>query len=104
MSKYLLLFRGGTQPQGEEEGQAVMAAWTAWFERIGSAVVDQGDPTAGGRSIGHDGSVTEAAPEDVTGSSVLETDSLESAVEMARSCPHLEAGGSISVLATMEVM
>jgi hypothetical protein len=104
MARYLLLYRGGTPPQTEDEGREVMAAWTAWFEDLGPAVVDQGLPTAGGRSLATDGSVAEASAADVTGYTILEAEGLEPAVEMARSCPHLQAGGSVSVLATMEVM
>jgi hypothetical protein len=81
-----------------------MAAWTAWFEELGPAVVDPGLPTAGGRTLAPDGTVSDASAADVTGYTILESDALEPAIEMARSCPHLEAGGAISVLATMDVM
>jgi hypothetical protein len=104
VARYLLLFRSGSQPQSEDEGKAVMAAWTAWFERLGPAVVDGGNPTAGGRSIGPDGAVSDAAVADVTGYSILEADSLDSAVQMSVGCPHLDAGGTVTVLETMEVM
>ena len=48
--------------------------------------------------------MSDAAVADVTGYSILEADSLDSAVQMATGCPHLDAGGTVTVLETMEVM
>ena len=59
MSDYLLLFEGGKMPETKEEQDAVMAAWNAWFEEMGSSIKDQGNPfTPAVKSVGPDGSVT----------------------------------------------
>ena len=42
MANYLLTYVGGSQPASEEEGQAAMTAWMAWFGKMGAAVVDVG--------------------------------------------------------------
>jgi hypothetical protein len=39
-----------------------------------------------------------------TGYSILKADSLDAAVEMARSCPVLQGGGQITVYETFQVM
>jgi hypothetical protein len=39
-----------------------------------------------------------------TGYSILKADSLDAAVEMARSCPVLQGGGRITVYETFQVM
>ena len=44
MSKYLLTYHGGSQPESEAARKEVMAQWTQWFEHIGPAVVDAGNP------------------------------------------------------------
>ena len=104
MATYLLLYHGGSQPANEDEGRAVMAAWTTWLESLGSAVADGGNPTGAARSIAPDGTVADLTAPDVTGYSILEADTLESAVQMAKGCPHLSADGTVEVLETVEVM
>lgn len=104
MAKYLLIYRGGAQPEGEEEGKAVMAAWTAWFEGLGAAVADGGNPAGAARAVAPDGTVSEHDLRDVTGYSILEAGSLDEAVAMAQGCPHRAAGGTITVHETFDVM
>ena len=56
MANYLLAYTGGTEPQSEEEGKAVMDAWVAWFTSLGAAVVDPGNPTGPAATVASDGS------------------------------------------------
>ncbi len=44
MTNFVLLYTGGGMPESEEEKGAVMAAWGAWYERMGAAIVDGGNP------------------------------------------------------------
>ena len=39
---HYLLYTGGTMPESEQDQKAVMAAWGAWYDGMGSAVVDGG--------------------------------------------------------------
>jgi hypothetical protein len=103
MATYLLAYLGGDQPTSEEAGQAVMAAWTAWFAGMGTAVLDPGNPVGASAAVAPDGSVG-AASAGVTGYSVTIADSLDAAVESARACPHLAANGAAEVYETFEVM
>src|SRR5664279_2407512 len=105
MGKYLLTYTGdATPPASEEEGQAVMSAWMAWFGTLGDAVVDGGNPTDASKTVGTDGSVSDGTTGGVTGYSVISADSLDAATELARSCPHLAAGGVVEVYETVEIM
>ena len=83
-----------------------MKAWTGWFTTLGAAVVNPGNPTlptvkhlAGNGAVA-DGPVGVAC----TGFSIVKADSYDKAVELAKSCPHLGAGGQITVYETVEVM
>ena len=52
MSKYLYLYRGpATQmdTMSEEESAAQMKAWGDWIGRLGSSLVDVGNPSEPGR-------------------------------------------------------
>ncbi|MGZ4148495.1 MAG: hypothetical protein ACXVQJ_00495 [Actinomycetota bacterium] len=104
MAKYLLLYSGGSMPETEAEQAEVMQAWDAWFHQLGSAVADGGNPfTPASRRIAPDGSIgddTTAA----SGYSVLEADSLDAAVTLAKGCPVLQGGASIDLYETFDVM
>ncbi len=103
MAKYLFAYVGGDQPESEEAGQAVMAAWTAWFGSLGEAAVDPGNPVGASAAVAPDGSAG-AASAGVTGYSVVVADSLDAAVEIAKGCPHLAANGRVEVYETIDVM
>ena len=44
MAKFVLVYTGGGMPESEEEQAKVMAAWGAWYEGLGQAVLDPGNP------------------------------------------------------------
>jgi hypothetical protein len=106
MAKYLLVYTGGQEPQSEAEGKAVMDAWTAWFGKLGSALVDGGNPIGSmAKSISSDGKVSDGPiGTQATGYSILDANSLDEAVEMAKGCPHLASKGQITVYETYAVM
>jgi hypothetical protein len=107
MTNYVLLFSGGSgMPETEEEQQAVMAAWGAWYGAMGDAVVDGGNPFSGvARSVAPDRSVSDGpAGSASNGYTIIKADSIDAATEMAKGCPILDDGGDVSVYETFEVM
>ena len=107
MAKYLLLYSGGSgMPQTEAEQKAIIDDWTAWYNRLGGAVVDPGNPTSpAAKSIDSNGKVSDGpAGTMVTGYTILKADSLDAAVAMAKGCPVLKSNGQISVFETFDVM
>ena len=106
MAKYVLVYHGGSMPETEEETAVVMQAWTAWYEGLGAAVADPGNPfTPMAKNIAPDGTVSDGPVGSMaSGYTILQADSLDAATEMARGCPVLKGGGSISVFETFEVM
>lgn len=105
MADYLLLYEaGGGMPETEEEQAAVMQAWTDWFTSLGGAVKDGGNPTSpAAKQVAADGAVSDIAST-ASGYSILTAGSLEEAAEMARGCPVLAGGMSVTVLETFDVM
>lgn len=104
MATCVVVFKGGGMPETEEEQQRVMAAWGAWFEALGAAVVDTGNPFGGSMSIAADGTASEGAASQLTGYVILAADDLAAATEMAKGCPILTGGGSMEVYETFDVM
>ena len=103
MANYLLTFYGGGMPETKEEQAAVMQAWTAWFGKLGDALVDGGNPTSQSRAISPDGSVMDAtsAP---TGYSIIKADNLDAAIKAAQMCPVLAGGATVVVSETFAAM
>ena len=106
MAKYLLLYSGGSMPASEAEQQAVVQDWLKWFEKLGPALADGGNPfTPAAKSIASDGKVSEGPVGGMaSGYSLLEANSLEEATEMARGCPVLQGGAKITVFETFNAM
>lgn len=95
MPNYHLTYRGGSTPQTEEEGAKVMAAWGRWFDELGDAVVDGGNPLGPIQTIESSGSVTDSG--EVSGYSVISAGDLSEAVARAKGCPILSDGGTVEV-------
>ena len=104
MTNFLFVYHGGSMPETEEEGARVMAAWRGWLGGMGDAVVDFGNPVGQSSTLHADGSVTaDGGANPVGGYSQVKADSMEQALELARGCPILEAGGSVEVAAIIEM-
>lgn len=97
MSKYVLAYRGGGMPETEEEQQAVMAAWGAWFGQLGASVIDGGAPFGASAAVG--GDVTAH----LTGYSIVDAASLDDAVAKAGGCPILTSGGTVEVYEALDI-
>lgn len=104
MANYLLAYTGGSTPETEEARDAQMAAWGKWFQDLGEAVVDPGNPFGPSKAIAADGSIGDGASSGLTGYSVLAADSLDAATEMAKGSPVFAVGGKVDVYETFEVM
>jgi hypothetical protein len=105
MTNYVLVYKGGSgMPATEEEQQQVLAAWGTWYERLGQALVDGGNPFGPSRSIAADGAITDGAASGLTGYTILQADSLDAAAEMGQGCPVLASGGTVEVYETFEAL
>ncbi|HWZ18988.1 MAG TPA: hypothetical protein VNW73_09350 [Ktedonobacteraceae bacterium] len=106
MANFLLLYTGGSMPESPAEQEAVMQAWGAWYGKIGSDLVDGGNPfTPKAKSISSTGTVSDGpVGELATGYTIIKADSLDAAVAVARGCPVLQGGSKITVYETFPVM
>jgi hypothetical protein len=106
MANFVLLYSGGSMPETQAEQAQVMQAWEAWFGKIGSALVDGGNPfTPVAKTIDKNGKVTDGPVGTLaTGYSIIKADSLDAAVALAKSCPVFLGGGNLSVYETFPVM
>lgn len=103
MTNYLYIYHGGKEPASPEEGEKMMAAWMAWFNDMGDAVVDGGNPVRQSYTVSASGVVADGGANPVAGYTVVSADSIEAACEMAKGCPVMAEGGSIEVAEIFEV-
>jgi hypothetical protein len=107
MKTFVLVYSGdGGMPGSEAEQKAILQAWTDWFTKLGSSLVDGGKPFApAAKSISASGKVSDPpAGALATGYSIIKAESLESAVTLAKSNPNLMSGGQITVYETFDIM
>lgn len=97
MPNYLLAYHGGSTPEGEEAQAAMMEAWNAWMETHGEALLDIGNPVSRTVTVASDGSVGDGPADPVTGYSIIEAETFDDALTIARACPILADGGTVEV-------
>ena len=97
MARYLFLYSGGTTPaDAPAKVKKSMEAWTAWFGKLGKAVVEPGSPTLPGKIV-HSKGTKSVGAKPITGYTILQADNLDAAVALAKSCPGISEGGQLAV-------
>lgn len=102
MPKYIFAYHGGKMPETQEEGARVMAAWTTWYEQMGSAVADGGAPVGPSKTVSSTGVSDDGGANPVSGYTLVNADNMDAALEMAKGCPILEHG-TVEVAEAMEM-
>jgi hypothetical protein len=103
MSKFVLLYSGGSMAETPEAQQEVMQAWIAWFGTLGDSLTDGGNPFGAASTVLADGSTSGGGSLSATGYSVLTADSLDAATATAKGCPVLASGGTVDVYEAVEM-
>lgn len=103
MSQYVIVYLGGNQPSSPEEGQQHFAKYMEWLASLGDAAISPANPLKDTSTIHPDGSVTSGGASTMSGYTILEADSLQAALSMAKACPFLEIGGSLEVSELVEM-
>ena len=86
MAEYIIAYHGGGEMPEDPEGHR--AQFMAWLGGLGDAVVNPGTPLGPSKVVTSEG-VSEGGGVNLQGFSIVRADSLEAAVEIARSCPFL---------------
>lgn len=103
MTKFVFAYHGGKMPEREEEGAQVMAAWNKWYEEMGPAIVDGGAPVGMSKTVSQNGVADDGGSNPLSGYTLIEADTMDAAIEMAKGCPILEGGGSVEVAPTIDM-
>lgn len=105
MSKFVIVYLGGEQPSSPEKGQKHMAKYREWLASLGDKAVSPANPFKNTHIVNADGSVNAGSGTTMSGFTIIEADSMEEALSIAKACPFLEIKGSLEVseLMTMPV-
>lgn len=103
MQKFLLAYHGGKKFETKEDGMAHMEEWKAWMGGLGDAIVDPGMPVGASKTVSQDGVTDDGGSNPLSGITVVQADTIEQALEMAKACPHVSMGGTIEVAPTIDM-
>ena len=97
MTKFLVTYHGAGAPRNEEEKQQAMAAFMAWVNQVGSAIVDPGSPLGSSAVVSSEGVAVGVAEGPAGGYSILEADDLAAAAELLHDHPFVGRGGTLQL-------
>lgn len=98
MARFIFIYSGPAAQMSEEMG----AAWGAWMQKVGSALVDEGAPFGKGSVVVDNGSHKE--PTNHNGYSIVEAADLASAVALTEGNPLLSGDQGIYNIEVFELL
>ena len=103
MTQYMIVYLGGEPPATAEEGKAHFEKYKQWLASLGDAAVSPANPLQNTVSVHPDRSITRESITGMSGYTLVKAESMEAALEMAKSCPFLDIGGDLEVSQLMEM-
>ena len=103
MAQYIITYLGGDQPSSPEEGKQHFAKYKEWLSSLGDSAVSPANPFKNTSTVNSDGTVTTGSTTSMSGYTIIEADSMETALEISKDCPFLDIGGSLEVSELMQM-
>ncbi len=97
MAQYIITYLGGDQPSSPEEGKQHFAKYKEWLSSLGDSAVSPANPFKNTSTVNSDGTITTGSSTSMSGYTIIEADSMEAALSIAKACPFLDIGGSLEV-------
>ena len=95
MSQYMMIYLGGDKPSTPEEGKQHFAKYQEWLSSLGDAAVSPANPLKGTSTVNPDGSVSDGGKTTISGFTIVEADSMDAALSMAKRCPFSKLAGRL---------
>lgn len=102
MPNFMFIYHGGGAPAPEDQ-ERVMAAWGAWMQGLGAAIVDGGAPAGPSKTVSASGVADDGGSNPVSGYTLVSAKDIDAACAMAAGCPIIDDGGSVEVAQAMEM-
>lgn len=97
MPQYLIVYLGGEQPSSPEEGKQHFTKYMEWLSSLGNAAVSPANPLKNTSTVNSDGAVTAGGTTTMSGYTIIDVESMESALSIAKACPFLDINGSLEI-------
>jgi hypothetical protein len=103
MAQYAIVYLGGDQPSTPEEGKEHFSKYMDWISSLGDSAVSPSNPLKETSTVNSDGTVTTGGTTTMSGYTIIEVDSMDAALSIAKACPFLDIGGSLEVSELVEM-
>jgi hypothetical protein len=103
MPQYVIVYLGGEQPSSPEEGKQHFSKYMDWLSSLGDSAVSPANPLKDTSTVSPDGTVSPGGTTTMSGYTIIEADSMEAAMAIAKACPFLDIGGSLEVSELIEM-
>ena len=97
MTQYMITYIGAPADMSPEQRQQHMAEYKEWLASLGEAAVSLMNPLKNTQTIASDGSISKGGVSSMSGYTIIQTESEEAALTIAKACPFLDVGGSLEV-------
>ena len=103
MSQYIIVYLGGNPPSSPEEGKQHFSKYMEWIKSLGDSAVSPANPLKDTNTVNSDATVTSGGTTSMSGFTVINAESMEAALSIAKTCPFLKIGGSLEVSELVEM-
>jgi hypothetical protein len=103
MAQYIITYLGGDPPSSPEEGKKHFVKYKDWLTSLGDSAVSPANPLKDTSTVNPDGTITVGSSTSMSGFTIIEAASMESALLIAKKCPFLDIGGSLEVSELMQM-
>ena len=103
MPKYVIVYLGGDKPSSPEEGKQHMSKYMDWLSSLGDSAVSPANPFKNTSTVNSDGTVTSGGTTKMSGYTIIEVDSMDAALSIAKACPFLDINGTLEVSELMQM-
>jgi len=80
-----------------------MSKYRAWLSSLGGSAVSPANPLKNTSTVNSDGTVTIGGTTTMSGYTIIEADTMDAALSIAKTCPFLDIGGSLEVSELIEM-
>ncbi len=103
MPQYIITYLGGDKPSSPEEGKQHFSKYMDWLSSLSDSAVSPANPLKNTSTVNSDGTVSTGGTTTMSGYTIIEADSMEVALSIAKACPFLDIGGSLEVSELVEM-
>ena len=103
MPQFILAYHGKPDVQTPEQGAELMQNWKAWHDGLGDSISGPSLPAGASKTLSPEGVTDGGGVNPLSGITIIQADSIDDAIDMAKSNPHLSGTGTIEIAEALEL-